>query len=131
MLGDCARQITLDEQEGKMAEKLLDSGPMGKVVKAYLMLIGAAARRETVLYGTLGNATGVIARSVGKDLLNPVWRFCEMQGHPDLTTIVVRADIGEPAEGHANYPERERVYNYPWMDYAPPTIEELEATPTD
>lgn len=110
-----------------MAERLLDSGPMGKVVKTYLMLIGAAARRETVLFGTVGNATGVIARSVGRDLLVPVYRFCDMKGHPDLTTIVVRADTGEPAEGHANYREREKVYNHSWTDYAPPTIEELES----
>ena len=102
---------------------------MGKVVKTYLMLIGAAARRETVLYGVVGDATGVIARSVGRDLLDPVWRFCEMKGHPDLTTIVVRAGIGEPAEGRSDYREREKVYNYSWTDYAPPTVEELETTP--
>ncbi|MCY3692804.1 MAG: hypothetical protein OXI54_16380 [Chloroflexota bacterium] len=112
-----------------MAERLVDSGPMGKVVKTYLILIAAAARRETVTYGAVGNATEVHNLSVGKRLLDPVWRFCEMKGHPDLTTIVVNADTGEPGEGRANYRERENVYNYSWTDYAPPTIEELEAMP--
>ena len=113
-----------------MTERLLDKGRMGKVVKTYLMLIAAAARRETVTYRTVGDATGVASINVSRDLLNPLYhRFLKVNHHPDLTTIVVNATTGQPGKGHENYPERERVYLYNWTDYAPPTVAELNAMP--
>ena len=113
-----------------MAEKLLDRGPMGKAVKTYLILIGMATRRETINYGCIASETGVGAnQQVGKLCLDPVYQFCQERNFPDLTTIVVRLDTGEPGKGHENretfYRERERVYSFAWMDYAPPTVEEL------
>ena len=113
-----------------MAEKLSDGGRMGKVVKTYLMLVIAAARRETVTYGAVGDAIGVANQAVGNTLLVPIWKFCEINDYPDLTNIVVRTDTGEPSGGRANYPERERVYRHDWTDYAPPTVEELESMTT-
>ena len=113
-----------------MAEKLLDSGPMGKAVKTYLILVGMATRRETINYGYIARQTGVANQDVGKRCLNPVYQFCQKRNFPDLTTIVVKLDTGEPEEGHMNretfYRERERVYSFAWMDYAPPTVEELQ-----
>ena len=110
-----------------MAEKLLDSGPMGKIVKTYLILIAVAGRGETITYGAVGDATGVAAINVARDLLNPLYKYLQMNQHPDLTTIVVNARAGRPGEGQQNFHERGTVYCYNWTDYAPPTVAELEA----
>ena len=113
-----------------MTEKLLDSGPMGKAVKTYLILVGMATRRETTHYGYIAGETGVANQQVGGLCLDPVYQFCQERNFPDLTAIVVRLETGEPGKGHVNretfYRERERVYSFAWMDYAPPTVEELQ-----
>ena len=44
----------------KMAEKLLDSGPMGKVVKTYLILVDKATKRQTIRFGDLAKEIGVV-----------------------------------------------------------------------
>ena len=114
-----------------MAEKLLDSGPMGKVVKTYLILVDKATKRQTIRFGDLAKEIGVVPPGVGVPLTVLYDRFLKRNDFPDLTAIVVRVN-GEPVEGKfLGYPEREKVYDFPWMDYAPPTIAELEATPDD
>ena len=114
-----------------MVEKLLDSGQMGKAVKTYLILVGMATRRETTHYGYIAGETVVANQAVGGLCLDPLYQFCQERNFPDLTTIVVRLDTGEPGEGHMNretfYRERERVYSFAWMDYAPPTVDELQS----
>ena len=112
-----------------MAEKLLDSGPMGKAVKTYLILVGMATRRVTINYEYIARQTGVANQDVGRLCLDPVYQFCQERNFPDLTAIVVSLKTGEPGKGHENreafYRERERVYSFAWMDYAPPTVQEL------
>ena len=107
-----------------MAEKL--EGSRGRLVKTYLTLINMAERRETVTYGDLADLIGVANQAVGRLCLNPVWEYCEANGLPDLTSIVVNGSTGEPAEGHFNprtvYRIRETVYEFPWTDYSPPEI---------
>ena len=106
-----------------MAEKLQDD--TRRLVKTYLILVGKATNRQTIRYGDLADQMGLPAVGLGQSCLNPVYRFCEENGYPDLTTLVVRRDTGEPAEGHFDratlYREREVVYDFPWTDYAPPT----------
>ena len=118
-----------------MAEKLLDSGPKGKVVKTYLILVGMATRRQTTRYGYLADETGVATRAVGGLCLDPIYQFCQENGFPDLTCIVVRQDTGEPGYSHVGmeslYRNRERVYDFPWLDFAPPTMSQLEAMASD
>lgn len=115
-----------------MAERLLDSGRMGKVVKTYLILVGMATRRQTIRYEDLANEIEDVPPGVGRYLTDLYYRFLKKNSFPDLTAIVVSKVTGEPAEGHFfGYREREKVYDFPWMDYAPPTISELEATPDD
>ena len=50
---------------------------------------------------------------------------------PNLTSIVVNKDTGEPGDSYVPretlYGDRERVYDFPWLDYAPPTIQELKS----
>ena len=106
-----------------MAEKL--DGPTGRLVKTYLILVGAATWRQTIRYADLANQTGVAVQGVGQLCLRPVSRFCEDNGYPDLTVLVVSRSTGEPSEGQFDpatlYRIREAVYDFPWTDYAPPT----------
>lgn len=110
-------------EEDTTAEKL--HGEAGRMIKTYLILIGLATRRQTITYGDLARQIGV-ANQYKPHLTNAA-RFCEDNGHPDITTIVVRSDTGRPAEeSHdpATWPAtRDEVFNYRWLDYPPPTAE--------
>ena len=112
-----------------MPVTLLDSGPMGKVVKTYLILIGMATQGRTIFYEDIGKATGVAARAVGGLCLDPISLYCEENDLPSLTSIVVRMDTGEPGDRYVPREtpalDREEVYAFPWLDYAPPTIKDF------
>ena len=115
-----------------MADKLLESGRMGRAVKTYLMLIGMATRRETTTYSHIASQTGNIAsQAVGGLCLDPIAVYCRTNGFPSLTSIVVNKNTGEPGGSyvsvHSVYRDREAVYDFDWLDYAPPTIEDLGA----
>ena len=114
-----------------MAEKL--HGPTGRLIKTYLILVCAATMRQTILYTDLASKTGVAPPGVGQLCLNPVYRFCKDNGYPDLSVLVVSRNTGEPAEGHFDpatiYRQREEVYDFPWMDYPPPSVDEQATTP--
>ena len=108
-----------------MAEKLQDDAR--RLVKTYLILVSKATNRQTIRYGVLADQIGVARQGVGQSCLNPVYRFCMDNDYPDLTVLAVQRDTGEPAEGHFDratlYREREKVYDFPWTDYAPPTVD--------
>ena len=115
-----------------MAEKLLGSSSSGKVVKTYLILVGMAMRRETTQYGLIAKETGVASQAVGGLCLDPINRYCQANNFPYLTSIVVSKDTGEPGVNYPGaraslYRDREKVYEFPWLDYAPPTIEESDS----
>lgn len=56
--------------------------------------------------------------------------WCEVNGLPPLTVIVVNQETGKPGSGLALDDldkAREDVFNYPWYRLVPPTAEELHA----
>ena len=70
-------------------------------------LIEAARRRETVTYGDVGGWVGIEGMAlmgIGQTLLDPIAQYEHDQCRPDLTTLVVRADTGEPGKGHGDLP---------------------------
>ena len=104
------------------------NGPGGRSVRTYLILIGKATRRETATYREIADANTVALQGVGRSRLNQVADWCEARGFPDLTVLVVSEESGQPAEDHFDpetYRIRERVYKWPWTDYAPPTVDEV------
>lgn len=115
-------------------EKLIDRGEEGKALKTYLMLIGVAANRGTIRYKTIVDALGFPSNTPGRraaEYLRRIYHgFTVKHGLPDLTTIVVAAETGEPrgdtVHGPDLYQERERVYDLDWTDCMPPTLEELQ-----
>ena len=79
-----------------MAERLLDSDPLGKVVKAYLILVGMATRRQATPHGYMAEETEVAARAVGGLCLDPFMRYCQVKHFPNLTSIVTNKNTGDP-----------------------------------
>ncbi len=99
-------------------------------LRAYLILIGCAADRQTVTYDALARR---IKRGGPNRLAKPlalITRWCEHHSLPALASLVVEQATGLPAPGAAvsrdEIPrEQERVWAFDWYAIFPPTIEEL------
>ena len=109
-----------------------NQGTWGRTLKAYMVLTLLAYRRQTITYGDLGNKIGEIAQNVGSPHLNRIANYCEEVGLPDLASLVVLKETGEPnPDGYGPldnlYVDREAVYGFEdWFDVIPPTIQELQ-----
>lgn len=102
----------------------------GKTLKAYMILVHLASDRQTIRYGQLGDEIDEIAVNVGDPHLNRIEAYCVQNRLPNLVTLVVNQTTGQPGEGIELetgdiYKEREEVYDFNWLDIAPPTIEDL------
>ena len=110
-------------------EKDLSSSSWGKTLKTYLILVGCAARRETITYGM--TAERIKVAEIGMNVyLNRIHRYCEKNGLPLLTVLAVSVVTGEVGNGYPGpreliYRDRERVYEFDWLEISPPTLEEL------
>jgi hypothetical protein len=100
-------------------------------LRAYLVLIGCAADRQTVTYDALARR---IKRGGPNLLANPlalITRWCQQHSLPALACLVVDGTTGLPAPGfaaigrHEIHREQERVWEFDWYAILPPTIEEL------
>ena len=72
-------------------------------------LIEVARKRDTVTYRVVGGWlgwSGQALRSVGRYLLDPIAQYEHDRCRPDLTTIVVSANTGEPGEAHGDMPRK-------------------------
>jgi hypothetical protein len=100
-------------------------------LRAYLILIGCAADRQTVTYDALARR---IKRGGPNLLTKPlalITRWCQHHSLPALASLVVERATGLPAPGFAAVSrdeiprEQERVWAFDWYAIFPPTIEEL------
>lgn len=118
--------------EGK-AVKYLGNHPSGtgRTLKAYLVLVGHAARRETITYGALRRKLKETPPNLTNHL-RLIFDYCERNRLPRLVTLVVSGMSGEPSYDYPGprdsiYVDREEVYAYDWLELVPPTINELAA----
>jgi hypothetical protein len=104
-------------------------------LRAYLILIGCAADRQTVTYDALARR---IKRGGPNLLAKPlalITQWCQHHSLPALASLVVEQATGLPAPGFAAVSkdeiprEQERVWAFDWYAIFPPTIEELVETP--
>ena len=101
-------------------------------LQIYLILIGAAKRRETMTYQMLADEIyEKPAQHVLGDKLEPLMQWCKANDLPALTALVVDKTTGEPREGLTTviggFPaEQQRVFAYRWNDLVPPTNEDLK-----
>ena len=103
----------------------------GRTLKAYLVLVGHAGRRETITYGTLGRKIEETPKKV-KAHLRLIFDYCERNRLPRLVTLVITETSGEPGDHYPGpkdsiYVDREAVYTYDWLELVPPTVDELSA----
>ena len=100
-------------------------------LRAYLILIGCAADRQTVTYDALARR---IKRGGPNLLAKPlamITRWCRNHSLPALASLVVEQATGLPAPGfdavsRDEIPrEQEQVWAFDWYAIFPPTIEEL------
>lgn len=100
-------------------------------LRAYLILLGCAADRQTVTYDVLALRIKRGGPNLLTEPLALIARWCQKHGLPALTSLVVEQETGLPAadfvavsrEGISR--EQERVWVFDWFAIVPPTIEEL------
>jgi hypothetical protein len=105
-----------------------------KALQAYLVLIGMAQRRQITTYKEIGTILGYEGgMNVMGRILAPIVAWCEYHGLPPLAAIVVNSTAGfAKAELIYGKPEEwaaivMRVFNEPWYNYYPPSVEDLAA----
>ena len=103
-----------------------------RALQIYLILIGAARRREILTYEQLSTLMGFErAAGVLADRLGPIMRWCERNGLPALTAIVVNKTSGLPGEGLQTVEgnkfaaEQQKVFQFDWFAIVPPELSEL------
>ena len=102
----------------------------GKAVRAYLILICCATRRQTITFGQLGDKIGLPAIGV-VPTLNMLHQWSTCRNLPSLSVLVVSVTPGQAGGPFAGQladqlAERARVYNYEhWTDLVPPTVEDI------
>ena len=104
-----------------------------RAVQIWLILIGSAARRETLTYGMLVRRMGLhgvmppLHRQLGH-----VMYYCQAEDLPPLTVLAVNKTTGRPGKGldlaiNQFDQARERVFRFPWYELVPPTPDEFNA----
>jgi hypothetical protein len=103
-----------------------------RAIQIYQILIGAAYNRQVLTYPILGRRIGVPDRGLAPHL-KLLMRYCQREGLPPLTVLVVKKEIGKPGPGLTTvkekhlHKERERVFAHNWYRMKPLTVAELEA----
>ena len=101
-----------------------------RALQIWQVLISKANNRQSMTYKNLADMLGSVDRRDLGRYLNPVMRYCQTNGLPPLTILVVRQDTKEPGRGfprrNALNVDREEVFNYDWFGIVPPTPEEFE-----
>jgi hypothetical protein len=100
-------------------------------LRAYLILMGCAADRQTVTYDDLARRIDRGGPNLLARPLDLITRWCQHHRVPAIASLVVEQATGLPAPGFAAVSrdeiprEQERVWAFDWYAIFPPTIEEL------
>lgn len=100
-----------------------------RAVQIYLILIGAAHRREILTYQMVAERLGYKGSGVLDRQLGHLMYWCDENGLPPLTVLVVNKKTGLPGPGlilSADLnADREGVFQFNWYSIVPPTAAEL------
>ena len=103
-------------------------------LRAYLVLMGCAADRQTVSYDDLARRINRGGPNLLARPLDLITRWCQQHSVPAIASLVVEQGTGLPAPGFSAVSkdeiprEQERVWEFDWYGILPPTIEELAET---
>ena len=86
-----------------------------RALQCYIILIGYAQRRHVLTYGELGRLIGYNKHVsvIGCNALGPIMSYCEREGLPALTSIVVNEQTGKPGLGFNSRGRRPLSYRMP------------------
>lgn len=111
-----------------------DATNASRSLQIYLILIGAAARRETMTYSMLSERIygSASQRHTLGPKLGPLMNWCKANELPALTALVVNEESGKPSTGLTTVDgafgaEQEQIFSYNWYGIFPPAIEELKS----
>ena len=101
-----------------------------RALQIWSLLVCAARERRTYRYGGIADVLGIGGAGVIGQMLGPIMYYCQDNGLPPLTVLVVNKDTGLPGEGLTTLEEvnkdREKVFDHDWFSFPPPQVEELE-----
>ena len=95
-----------------------------RAVQIWQILVGLAYNRQTITYEKLSKLLGFKGAGTMGKLLDPIMKYCKLNGLPPLTVLVVGKYLGVPGGGLITVKdadlEREKVYDYDWFNVYPP-----------
>lgn len=98
-------------------------------LQIYLILISRAMNRQTITYKDLAETVGFGGAGVLGKPLDPLMKWCDRNGLPPLTALVVQTDAGVPGSGLTTSSDlaadQQAVFKYDWFSIMPPSPEEL------
>jgi putative restriction endonuclease len=101
-----------------------------RALQAWLILIGKAYNHQTMTYIELANLMGYNDARPIRNFLIPIMKYCDQNGLPPLTVLVVGKGSGTPGTGLTTVDnpdlDRQKVFNYDWYNLYPPTPEEFD-----
>lgn len=105
-------------------------GRYQRSLQIWSLLIVAARERRSYTYGLVAQILGMGGAGVMSQFLGPIMWYCEDNGLPPLTVLVVNQDTGLPGDGLTTLEnvniDRERVFNYNWFSIEPPETNDFE-----
>jgi hypothetical protein len=127
----CSRFLKLGRQSGMSKRFEKESTYASRALQAYVILIGKATNQQTIQYLQLCELMHygkgpVLAHPLGK-----IMNWCEREGLPALTSLVVEKETGIPSTGlttvteHSFPAEQQRVFSFDWFSIFLPTLQEL------
>lgn len=112
---------------GPMAEQM--SRPV-RAMQVWQILVAAAHERRTLTYGEVARHLGFDGAGVLAQILGLIMTYCQQNGLPPLTVLIVNTDTGLPGSGLttvADLPkDREAVYRQNWYSRHPVQIADFE-----
>lgn len=99
-----------------------------RALQIYPILMNAAANRQVLTYKAVGDLIGMPPIALSQPL-GLIMKYCEREGLPPLTILVVSERTGMPGEGLTTVKDlnqdRESVYAFNWYGLPPLTEEDL------
>jgi hypothetical protein len=100
-----------------------------RALQLWQILIAKAANRQVATYGELERIVGYKGAGVFAQTLGHIMHYCQQNGLPPLTALVVKKTTGLPGHGLTTRENldagREEVFRCGWFRVIPPTPAQL------
>ncbi|MCY3856951.1 MAG: hypothetical protein OXF78_11735 [Rhodospirillales bacterium] len=99
-------------------------------LQIWTLLVCAAREPKCFTYGDVAGAIGMKGAGVMSSFLEPAMLYCESNGYPPLTVLVVNRDTELPGDGLSTSrdptADRERVFRFDWFAGSPPESKDFK-----